>query len=86
MKALTVKQPWVHAILHEGKDIENRSWQCSFRDWLALHAGAQMSIALGEAQRRPESSAPPSGPALNGRQNLPCAAVARRGHEPGLRP
>jgi hypothetical protein len=27
MKAMSIKQPWVHAILHEGKDIENRSWQ-----------------------------------------------------------
>jgi len=41
MKALSIKQPWVHAILHEGKDIENRSWQRSFRGWLALHASAQ---------------------------------------------
>lgn len=41
MKALTIKQPWVHAILHEGKDIENRSWQRSFRGWLALHASAK---------------------------------------------
>ena len=41
MKALTIKQPWVHAILREGKDIENRSWQRSFRGWLALHASAQ---------------------------------------------
>ena len=41
MKALSVKQPWVYAILHEGKDIENRSWQRSFRGWLALHASAQ---------------------------------------------
>ena len=41
MKALTIKQPWVHAILREGKDIENRTWQRSFRGWLALHASAQ---------------------------------------------
>ena len=41
MKALSIKQPWVHAILREGKDIENRSWQRSFRGWLALHASAQ---------------------------------------------
>lgn len=40
MKALTIKQPWVHAILCEGKDIENRSWQRSFRGWLAIHASA----------------------------------------------
>ncbi len=41
MKALTNKQPWVHAILREGKDIDNRSWQRSLRGWLALHASAQ---------------------------------------------
>lgn len=41
MKALTLKQPWVHATLHEGKDIENRSWQRNFRGWLALHASAK---------------------------------------------
>lgn len=41
MKALTIKQPWVHAILHEGKDIENRSWKRDFRGWLAIHASAK---------------------------------------------
>lgn len=41
MQALTIKQPWVYAILHEGKDIENRSWQPSFRGWVAIHASAQ---------------------------------------------
>ena len=38
MKALSIKQPWVHAILCEGKDIENRSWRRDFSGWLALHA------------------------------------------------
>ncbi len=41
MKALSIKQPWVHAILHEGKDVENRSWQRDFRGWVALHASAK---------------------------------------------
>jgi hypothetical protein len=41
MKAITIKQPWVHAILHEGKDIENRSWQRTFRGWMAIHASGQ---------------------------------------------
>jgi hypothetical protein len=41
MKAMSIKQPWVHAILHEGKDIENRSWQRDFRGWLAIHASAK---------------------------------------------
>ena len=41
MKALSIKQPWVYAILREGKVIENRSWQRAFRGWVALHASAQ---------------------------------------------
>lgn len=39
MKALTIRQPWVHAILHLGKRIENRSWAPTFRGVFALHAG-----------------------------------------------
>lgn len=35
--------PWIHAILREGKDVENRSWQRSFRGWIALHAAGQPS-------------------------------------------
>ena len=41
MKALSIRQPWLHAILHAGKDVENRSWQTNFRGWLALHASRQ---------------------------------------------
>ena len=38
MKALSIKQSWVHAILREGKFIENRRWQTKHRGWIALHA------------------------------------------------
>lgn len=47
MKAITIKQPWVHAILYEGKDIENRTWQRTFRGWLAIHASAQLDRNVG---------------------------------------
>lgn len=43
MKALTIRQPWVHAILREGKNIENRTWQRSHRGWIAIHAAVQPS-------------------------------------------
>jgi len=43
MKALSIRQPWVHAILNSGKDVENRSWQSSFRGWIALHSCAKPS-------------------------------------------
>ncbi len=41
MKAMSIKQPWVYAILRAGKDIENRSWKRDFRGWLAIHASGQ---------------------------------------------
>lgn len=40
MKAITIRQPWAHAILHWGKDVENRSWYTSYRGPLLIHASA----------------------------------------------
>lgn len=38
MRGLTIKQPWAYAIMHLGKDIENRNWRMNYRGWLAVHA------------------------------------------------
>lgn len=38
MKAVSIHQPWAWAILHAGKDIENRSWPTSCRGPLLIHA------------------------------------------------
>ena len=38
MKVLSVRQPWAWAIIHGGKDVENRNWYTSFRGTLAIHA------------------------------------------------
>jgi hypothetical protein len=56
IKALSIKQPWVHAILHEGRDIENRSWRRNFRGWLALHASAQLdrNVRFPRGHRLPD--------------------------------
>lgn len=48
MKALSIRQPWAWAILHAGKDIENRDWQPTnpglrFRGPVALHASAGLT-------------------------------------------
>lgn len=43
MKALTVQQPWAWAIVHGGKDIENRTQAWSYRGLLAVHAGNRIS-------------------------------------------
>lgn len=42
MRALTVQQPWAHAIFH-GKSIENRTANWSYRGPLAIHAGLRYS-------------------------------------------
>jgi hypothetical protein len=43
MRAITVRQPWAWAIIHGGKDVENRTQAWSYRGPLAVHAGAQFS-------------------------------------------
>lgn len=39
MKALSILQPWAYAILHLGKDIENRTWRTSYRGRFLIHTG-----------------------------------------------
>ena len=38
MKALSIKQPWAWAIIHAGKDVENRTWTTNYRGPLLIHA------------------------------------------------
>lgn len=38
--AITIKQPWVAAILRHGKDVENRCWETSYRGRLYIHSAA----------------------------------------------
>ncbi len=38
MKAVSVHQPWAWAILHAGKNVENRSWRTHHRGPLLVHA------------------------------------------------
>jgi hypothetical protein len=41
--ALSVRQPWAWAIIHAGKDIENRSWATKFRGRVLIHASKGMT-------------------------------------------
>lgn len=45
MLALTVRQPWAWAIIHAGKDVENRTWPTEHRGPLAIHAGQQLDAS-----------------------------------------
>ena len=42
MKALSIRQPWAWAILHAGKDIENRTQNRHYRGELVIHAPAKL--------------------------------------------
>ena len=41
--ALSIRQPWAWAILHAGKDVENRTWYTLFRGPVAIHAAKDMT-------------------------------------------
>ena len=43
MKALSIRQPWAWAIIHAGKDIENRSWPTKMRGRFLVHASQGMT-------------------------------------------
>ena len=39
MKALSIRQPFAHNIIHDGKDVENRTWRTHYRGPVLIHAG-----------------------------------------------
>lgn len=43
MRALSIRQPWAWAILHAGKDIENRPRRTHLRGRILIHASAGMT-------------------------------------------
>lgn len=44
MKAISIRQPWAHAIVHLGKDIENRNWRTRYRGPVLIHASKGMTL------------------------------------------
>lgn len=76
--ALSVRQPWAHAIIHLGKDIENRDWSkhhevsLCFRGRVALHTGK----GLGKAEY---AEAAESIDFIMGEGKCPPAVDLRRG-------
>lgn len=44
MKALSIRQPWAHLIVHGGKDIENRTWKTKYRGTVLIHASKKIDV------------------------------------------
>ncbi|MBX9757229.1 MAG: ASCH domain-containing protein [Beijerinckiaceae bacterium] len=47
--ALSIRQPWAWAIVHAGKDIENRTWSTRYRGPVFIHAGVAFDGPKAEA-------------------------------------
>lgn len=41
-RALSVRQPWAHAILHLGNDVENRPWRTHYRGRIFIQAALKI--------------------------------------------
>src|SRR5215207_5140743 len=56
LRAITILQPWAWAIIHGGKDIENRSWWTRYRGLLAIHAGLRYrrDVTMARGVRPPD--------------------------------
>ena len=55
VKALSVRQPWAWAIIHAGKDSENRNWKTRFRGRIAIHAAGRIdrNAKLPQRSKKP---------------------------------
>lgn len=51
MKAISIHQPWAHAILHLGKCVENRTWPTRHRGPLLIHASKSRASYDAQAER-----------------------------------
>lgn len=67
MRAITVQQPWAWAIIHGGKDIENRTRNIAgkYRGPIAIHAGkAESRIGAHDERVLREMARLPGAPTL----------------------
>lgn len=58
-RVLTVRQPWAWAIIHGGKDVENRSWPTKHRGPLLIHAGSAFEPDGYETVKQLATQQPP---------------------------
>lgn len=50
-KALSIRQPWVHHIFHDGKDVENRKWETDYRGDVLIHASKSFDGPAADKRR-----------------------------------
>jgi hypothetical protein len=58
-RVLTLRQPWAWAVVHGGKDVENRGWRTQYRGALLIHAGSAFEAEECETVCRLATQQPP---------------------------
>lgn len=84
---LSIRQPWLWAIFHAGKRIENRPWSTAFRGELFLHAAKAFAspssieecrrLALAEGISMPPLGSMPRGMILGRCNVIACLPVEK---------
>ena len=54
MKALSIRQPYAHNIIYDGKDVENRDWRTHYRGPVLIHAAKSFSFVDKEDRSKYE--------------------------------
>jgi hypothetical protein len=49
LRAISIRQPWAYAILHLGKDVENRPWRTRYRRPILIHSS--LTVDKDEASK-----------------------------------
>ena len=49
LRALSIRQPWAYAILHLGKDVENRPWRTRYWGPILIHSS--LTVEKDEARK-----------------------------------
>jgi hypothetical protein len=85
-RALSIKQPWLAAILSGWKPVENRTWDTSYRGPLLLHASARIDPDGFDVIRRMDYRPPAKPPvaAILGVAELVDVCDAVWGDRPGF--
>ena len=67
--ALSIRQPWCHHILYNGKDVENRDWPTKGRGWFLIHAAKAWD---GGSPEDPEMREAPRGGIVGAARIVDC--------------
>ncbi len=77
-RAISIRQPWAHAVLHRGNDVENRSWYTHFRGRILIHTGLGIDRNEDAVKLKIDPTALPRGEIVGDVKIFCCIDNSRR--------